>query len=154
MSTIFAEVIMEKERSEHLRKLGLELNALLAASRALTAASAERFHPKLQPAAYQIATILSARGSATGRQLSEQLDMDKSAVSRLLKSLCDLELTESASDPDDRRSAIYRLTQEGRLRLEASIEVKAGAFHSRTDGWSEAELIQFTGLLRKFNRPE
>lgn len=145
---------MEKARAEHLRELGLELNALLAASRAHTAASAERFHPKLQPAAYQIATILSARGSATGRQLSEQLDMDKSAVSRLLKSLCDLGLTESVTDPDDRRSTIYRLTQEGRLRLEASIEVKAGAFHSRTDGWSESELIQFTGLLRKFNRRE
>ncbi|OCJ62958.1 hypothetical protein A6U97_15860 [Agrobacterium tumefaciens] len=145
---------MEKTRVEHLRELGLQLNALLAASRAVTAASAARFHPKLQPAAFQIATILSARGSATGRQLSEQLDMDKSAVSRLLKSLCDLGLTESATDPDDRRSAIYRLTQEGRLRLEASTEVKVGAFQSRTDGWSEAELIQFTGLLRKFNRPE
>lgn len=145
---------MEKARAEHLRELGLELNALLAASRALTAASAERFHPKLQPAAFQIATILSARDSATGRQLSEQLDMDKSAVSRLLKSLCDLGLSESATGPDDRRSTIYRLTQEGRLRLDTSIEVKAGAFHSRTDGWSEAELIQFTGLLRKFNRHE
>ncbi|MFK4771665.1 MarR family winged helix-turn-helix transcriptional regulator [Rhizobium sp. ZW T2_16] len=145
---------MKKTRIEHLRELGLELNALLAASRAITAASAERFHPKLQPAAFQIATILSARGSATGRQLSEQLYMDKSAVSRLLKSLCDLGLTESVTDPDDRRSTIYRLTQEGRSRLEASITVKVGAFHARTDGWSEAELIQFTGLLRKFNRHE
>ncbi|WP_332302800.1 MarR family winged helix-turn-helix transcriptional regulator [Rhizobium sp. GR12] len=145
---------MEKARVEHLKGLGVELNALFAASRAITAASAELFHPKLQPAAYQIATILSARGSATGREVSEQLDMDKSAVSRLLKSLCDLGLTESATDPNDRRSAIYQLTKEGRLRLEASIEVKAGAFYSRTDGWSDAELVQFKELLRKFNRQE
>jgi DNA-binding MarR family transcriptional regulator len=145
---------MDKARVEHLKELGLELNALLAASRAITTASAERFHPKLQPAAYQIAMILSARGSAKGSQLSELLDMDKSAVSRLLKSLCDLGLTESATDPNDRRSTIYRLTVDGISRVEASIELKAGAFYSRTDGWSDSELTQFKGLLRKFNRQE
>lgn len=145
---------MEKQRIEHIKALGRELNALLAASRAITSASAERFHQQIQPAAYQIAMILSARGSAKGSRLSELLDMDKSALSRLLKSLCDLGLTEPATDPGDRRSTIYRLTQEGQTRIEASIEVKAGAFYSRTDGWSDAELSQFTQLLRKFNRHE
>jgi len=72
----------------------------------------------------------------------------------LLKSLCDLGLAEPVTDPGDLRSTIYRLTKEGRSRIEASIEVKTGAFYSRTEGWSDADLNQFTELLRKFNRHE
>ncbi|WP_129567353.1 MarR family winged helix-turn-helix transcriptional regulator [Agrobacterium sp. CFBP2214] len=143
---------MEKQRTRHLKELGHELNALLAASRAITSASAERFHPQIQPAAYQIAMVLSMLGAARGSQLSQLLETDKSAISRLLKSLCDLGLAEPVTDPDDRRSTIYRLTQEGQSRVEASIEVKIGAFYSRTEGWSDAELSQLTELLRKFNR--
>ncbi|MEK1897692.1 MAG: MarR family winged helix-turn-helix transcriptional regulator [Rhizobium sp.] len=142
---------MTERRAKHLRELGVELTALLVASRAVTAASAERFHPQLQPAAYQIAMTLSVRGSAKGSQLAELLDMDKSAVSRLLKSLCDLGLVQSGIDVDDRRSMIYRLTEEGRTRVEASIADKADAFYSRIKEWSDSELSQFAGLLRKFN---
>ncbi|WP_164901689.1 MarR family winged helix-turn-helix transcriptional regulator [Neorhizobium lilium] len=132
--------------------LGGEISALLVASRALSAASAARFHPSVQPAAYQLAVAISAKGSAKAGQLAELLDMDKSAISRLAKSLCEYGLAQSSPDPVDKRSTIYSLTNEGRERLKASNTAKAGAFFGRLEGWSEDELAQFISLLRKFNR--
>ena len=135
-----------------LADLGGELSALLVASRAVTAASAARFHPSLQQAAYQLAVAISAKGSAKAGQLAELLDMDKSAVSRLAKSLCERGLAQSSADPDDKRSTIYSLTDEGLEKLRASNGIKSDAFYERLDGWSDADLVQFTSLLRKFNR--
>ena len=44
--------------------LGVELNALLSASRALTERTAAVFHPGLQPAAFHLARWLFAYGPA------------------------------------------------------------------------------------------
>ena len=143
---------MSKRRAELATELGSELNALLVASRTVTAASAARFHPDLQPAAYQLAAMLAGQGSTKAGRLAERLAMDKSAVSRLAKSLCDNGLAHASTDPDDGRSIVYSLTDAGRNGIQAANAVKSDAFFSRTDGWSDAELTLFIGLLRKFNR--
>lgn len=142
---------MKKNRSALLLALGGELNTLLAASRALTATSAERFDPFLQPAAYQLAITLSAHGPAKAGQLAQWLDMDKSAISRLAKALCGNGLAQSAVDPDDGRGTLYNLTDEGRRRVEASMVIKSDAFYSRLEEWRDEELAQFIELLWKFN---
>jgi DNA-binding MarR family transcriptional regulator len=143
---------MSKTRTELVTELGSELNALLVASRAVMAASAVRFHPDLQPAAYQLAATLARRGSTKAGRLAERLGMDKSAVSRLAKSLCDNGLAHASTDPDDGRAMVYSLTAAGRNGIQAANAVKSDAFFSRVDGWSNAEIARFIGLLRKFNR--
>jgi DNA-binding MarR family transcriptional regulator len=143
---------MSTNHSELLTELGGELNALLVASRAVIAASAARFHPTLQPAAYQLAVTLSAHGPAKAGQLAELLDMDKSAISRLAKSLCENGLTQSAVDPDDGRGIMYGLTDKGWSRVQTSMAAKSDVFFSRLAGWSDADLVLFIRLLRKFNR--
>ena len=143
---------MGKARTKLARELGRELNALLVASRTVMAASADRFHPDLQPAAYQLATMLADQGSTKAGRLAERLGMDKSAVSRLAKSLCDNGLALASTDPDDGRATVYSLTDAGRNGMQAASAVKSDAFFSRVDGWSDTELALFIGLLRKFNR--
>lgn len=143
---------MKQNHSELLVALGCELNALLVAFRTVMATSAARFHPDLQPAAYQIAVTLSSRGPAKAGRLAEQLGMDKSAVSRLAKSLCDKGLTTASADPDDGRGIVYSLTDDGVESVHAANAIKSDAYLSRIDGWSNAELGQFIGFLRKFNQ--
>lgn len=142
---------MSKQRAALETELGRELNALLVASRTVLAASATRFHPDVQPAAYQLATLLTEGATQPGR-LAERLAMDKSAVSRLAKSLCDTGLADAAPDPNDGRAIVYSLTDAGRSRMQAAHAVKSDAFFSRVAGWSEADLTLFTGLLRTFNQ--
>ncbi|WP_204854009.1 MULTISPECIES: MarR family winged helix-turn-helix transcriptional regulator [Rhizobium] len=143
---------MSKTRTELATELGSELNALLVASRTVMAASAARFHPDLQPAAYQLAAMLASQGPTKAGGLADRLGMDKSAVSRLAKSLCDNGLAHASTDPDDGRAIVYSLTDAGRNGIQAASAVKSDAFFSRMDGWSDAELTLFIGLLRKFNR--
>ena len=143
---------MSKTHTELAAELGSELNALLVASRTVMAASAARFHPDLQPAAYQLAAVLAGQGSTKAGRLAERLGMDKSAVSRLAKSLCDKGLAHASTDPDDGRAIVYSLTDAGRNGIQAANAVKSDAFFSRVDGWSDAELTLFIGLLGKFNR--
>lgn len=142
---------MDRNNSELMVALGAELNALMVAFRSVMATSAARFHPDLQPAAFQIAMTLSSRGAKAGR-LAEQLGMDKSAVSRLVKSLCDKGLAVASADPDDGRGIVYSLTKEGFARLGAANDIKSHAYFSRIEGWSDGELAEFTALLRKFNQ--
>jgi DNA-binding MarR family transcriptional regulator len=144
---------MGATRTELETELGRELNALLVASRSVMAASAARFHPDLQPAAYQLAAMLAVQGPTKAGRLADRLGMDKSAVSRLAKTLCDKGLARSSTDPDDGRAIVYGLTDQGRAAMQAASAVKSGAFLSRVDGWSDADLTSFIGLLKTFNRP-
>lgn len=156
MSTNLPDAIwgvkMSKMRTELATELGSALNALLVASRTVMAASSARFHPDLQPAAYQLAVMLADQGTVKAGRLAERLGMDKSAVSRLAKSLCDHGLAQASADPDDGRATVYSLTEEGLKSMNAANATKSDAFFSRLAGWSDAELTLFISLLRKFNQ--
>lgn len=143
---------MDHDRSAIATELGGQLNALLVAFRAVMTSSAAHFHADLQPAAYQIAVLLAARGASKAGALSETLGMDKSAVSRLAKSLCDLGLAAASRDPEDGRGVLYRLTDQGVDQVRLAGRVKSEAYFARIEGWSDGELSQFVALLRKFNR--
>lgn len=143
---------MGRRHAALVGELGDELSALLAASRAVMAASAARFHPDLQPAAYQLAAALARHGPSKAGRLAELLGMDKSAVSRLAKSLSEHRLVKAMADPDDGRGTVYRLTDAGDRRLQAADAIKAEMFLARLAHWDDAELAQLVALLGKFNR--
>lgn len=139
-------------REELIKQLGEELNVLLASSRVLMTASAEAFDPELQPAAYQVALGLSLLDGANATQLAQRLEMDKSAISRLTRSLIDKGLLTSFTDPKDARSILYYLTSKGAERIKAAAALKASAFYLKLEGWSEDEIAQLANLLGKFTR--
>src|SRR5260370_27786569 len=67
--------------------LGVEINALLSASRALDVRTAAAFHPDLQPAAFHLARWLYAYGPAKPSALAEAVETHRRSTSTLIGSL-------------------------------------------------------------------
>ncbi|QRN95858.1 winged helix-turn-helix transcriptional regulator [Archangium violaceum] len=140
-------------REQLLASVGEQLGTLLSAARALTAASAARFHPDLQPAAFHVVRWLSAFGPAHAGAIAEGVAMDKSAVSRLIRDLKAVGILQAAPDPNDRRATILSLTPLGEKQMKKVFEQKGQVFLQRTQHWSNEELATFAELLRRFNTP-
>jgi DNA-binding MarR family transcriptional regulator len=153
MSTISDETSTPDDpvRLETQLALGVEINALLSASRALTERTAASFHPDLQPAAFHLARWLYAYGPANPSALAEAAAMDRSSTSNLLRRMKALGLIESAPDPVDRRAVKVSLTNDGESRVAEALDLRGSAFFARTKGWTVGELKTFTELLRMFN---
>lgn len=143
--------VASKMRRELEAELGEQLNVLLAAAHALGIQAAAHFDESLQPAAFHIARWLKAHGPATSSVIALHVAMDRSAASRLLAQLLGLGFVTRESDSNDRRSAVFSLTEKGRQRLKQAIDQRGLAFHERTDPWSDDELRRFTTMLRSFN---
>lgn len=136
------------------RQLGLEINALLGASRALTERSAAAFHVDLRPAAFHIARWLYAYGPAKPSDVAEAVGMDRSSTSALLKRMASLDLTLSSRTPEDGRSMLVSLTPTGRSQVERALALRQGELEQRVEGWPEADLDALVSLLHRFNRPQ
>jgi DNA-binding MarR family transcriptional regulator len=141
----------EPTRRDRELALGVELNALLSASRALTERTAATFHPDLQPAAFHLARWLYAYGPANPSTLAEAVAMDRSSTSHLIGQLKRLDLVSSEPDPADRRSVIVSLTPTGTSRVVEALDLRGSSFFARTTTWSIEELDALTSLLQKFN---
>src|SRR5712691_9987069 len=131
--------------------LGVELNALLSASRALDVRTAAAFHPDLQPAAFHLARWLYAYGPAKPSALAEAVGMDRSSTSSLIGSMKRVGLVASTPDPDDKRGVIVSLTPTGEARVIEALDVRSSAFFNRIRDWSLDDLQRFTTLLKEFN---
>jgi DNA-binding MarR family transcriptional regulator len=129
--------------------LGEQISALISANRALTEQSAVAFHDDLQPAAFHIARWLHAFGPARPSTVAEAVHMDRSSTSTLLGRMRSLGLVDTTRDPHDRRGVIFALTDEGRERVTATLEVRGEEFFRRLADWPDSELEQLTQLLRK-----
>src|SRR6218665_2277332 len=126
MSTILREGEPGEERQARREvelALGVELNALLSASRALTERTAAAFHPGLQPAAFHLARWLYAYGPANPSILAEAVAMDRSSTSNLIGRMKAVGLVESAPDPADRRAGKGSLTTEGMSRRHEALHL-------------------------------
>jgi DNA-binding MarR family transcriptional regulator len=143
----------DAERRAATLALGVEINALLSASRALTERSAAAFHPGLQPAAFHLARWLYAYGPANPSVLAEAVAMDRSSTSNLIGRMKGLGLVESAPDPADRRSVKVSLTPEGAERVVEALDLRGASFFARTEGWAVEDIERFASLLNAFNAP-
>jgi len=141
------------QRREAELGLGVEINALLSASRALTERSAAAFHPALQPAAFHLARWLYAYGPANPSALAEAVAMDRSSTSNLIGRMKALGLVESTPDPTDRRAIKVSLTAAGNDRVVEALDLRGTTFFARIRDWSIGDLQQLTTLLHAFNAP-
>ena len=133
--------------------LGVEINALLSASRALTERTAAAFFPGLQPAAFRLARWLYAYGPANPSALAEAVAMDRSSTSNLIGRMKALGLVESSPDPADRRAVKVSLTAAGVTRVVEALDLRGTTFFARTKDWLIEDLQLFTALLHEFNAP-
>ncbi|GES25269.1 hypothetical protein Aple_081680 [Acrocarpospora pleiomorpha] len=137
----------EDGRRELELALGERINALVSATRALSERSAAHFHAELQPAAFHIARWLYAFGPARPSVIAEAVGMDRSSTSTLIAKMRSLGLLDSSPAPDDRRSIIVQLSEQGRQRVAATLQERGKEFYTRTQDWSNDDLARLTELL-------
>ena len=77
------------------------LNLIFARAKTLWKESAARVHPELQPSGYKLLAYVARTGDANAHQLAELFDIDKSMVSRQIRSLEEFGLLESRPDERD-----------------------------------------------------
>lgn len=132
---------------EAVHRVEHELGRLFARIRIRWREAAASVHPDLQPLGYQVLTsILSGTATSAGA-LIERLQTDKSAVSRQVRQLEQLDLVESVADPGDRRARVLvatPLAQERVALARARYEARLG---ERLRRWSADDLDHFTRLL-------
>jgi DNA-binding MarR family transcriptional regulator len=87
-----------------------QLSVLFGRARALWKDAAAQIHPDLQPVGYKILGAIVRLGETNAYVLSQQLETDKSVVSRQLRMLEDAGLVASRADANDGRARVLTPT--------------------------------------------
>ncbi|MNC17589.1 MarR family protein [compost metagenome] len=77
--------------------------------------------------------------------------MDRSSVSRLIKSLEQAGYIRKETSLEDGRSVLLSLTAPGREKTVQALKEKETVFYERISQWDEERLGVFIGMLRDFN---
>jgi DNA-binding MarR family transcriptional regulator len=124
-----------------------QLSVLFSNGRRIMRDAAKMVHPELQPSGLYILQMLDRRGAMRPSAVADYLEVDRSAVSRLIVSVESLGLVERLSDPDDRRSyrvALTVLAKEGLGRV-------SWPLRDALQDWAPDELEVLARLLEKLN---
>lgn len=108
-------------------------------------------HPELQVMGYVILTTLKRCGPVHAGALIETLGMDKSLLSRQLRTLEELGLIGREPDPADKRSSILTLTEVGRERVTTVQAADRAALYGQLRDWEVADLNTLAELLSRVN---
>ncbi|MFC6154157.1 MarR family winged helix-turn-helix transcriptional regulator [Nocardioides yefusunii] len=138
-------------RDDLLTDLEQQVVVLVRRARRLIAIRAVRIHPDLAPTSYVALTYVNCNGPVRASAIAEHFSIDKGAVSRQVQLLSDLGLVVREADPDDRRASIISVTQEARDRLEEARRGRRERLREGMEGWQDADLETFVGLLGKYN---
>ncbi|WP_172980000.1 MarR family winged helix-turn-helix transcriptional regulator [Agromyces agglutinans] len=109
--------------------------------------AAEQIHPDLQPAGYKILSLIVRHGTTNAHVLAEQLEMDKSVISRQVRTLEEFGLVESRPDAKDGRLRVLAPTATAIERVQAVRVQNQNRFRTALEGRSAEELLAFAELL-------
>jgi len=124
-----------------------EFGRLFARIRVGWREAATTVHPELQPLGYQVLVSILSGEATTASAIVERLRTDKSAVSRHVRQLTELELVESVRDPEDRRARRLVATELAQERVAVARAAYEGRIGERLRTWSAADLDHFAELL-------
>lgn len=93
-----------------LEELQGQLNLIFAKARLLWKDAAAAIHPDLQVSGYKLLTVIARSGGTSAHELSGRFDMDKSVISRQVRTLEELELIVSRPDEHDGRLRVLTAT--------------------------------------------
>ncbi|HEY2723208.1 MAG TPA: MarR family transcriptional regulator [Pseudonocardiaceae bacterium] len=119
--------------------------------RSFHAKIAAQVHPDLEPAVYGLMGVIYDAGPLRGSELVERLGLDKSTVSRQVAQLVALGMAERVADPEDGRARVVRLTDRGADQIQQLREERHRRLQERLGHWSEQELHDLAGCLRRLN---
>jgi DNA-binding MarR family transcriptional regulator len=142
---------MNESRTERAEDLVALLMALVHGGRITEA----RFDAALEavglslPKWHALKQILALEEPPTLRHLATELGCVKSNATQLVDRLAADGLVRRAPDPDDRRSILIEVTDEGRSRYQAGLQAIHAVEAELLDGFSCTERKELSGLLER-----
>lgn len=124
---------------------------VFARHRDLSQVSARPEGSQLERGAYILLSRVEAEGPMSIGQLSDAFALDVSTLNRQTAALKGAGLLERIPDPDGGIARKFRLTEEGRRRLDAEREAHVRALNLVMSDWPEEDIASFAGFLRRFN---
>jgi len=124
---------------------------LFANSRRMLNRFAATVHPDLHPSGMFLMRMLEKRGPLRPSVIAEHLDVDRSAVSRLIAFVERLGLVTRIADPQDKRAYTVELTDEGRSRLGKLSVEQTGPLRILLKDWPRDDIETFARLLTRLN---
>ncbi len=98
---------------------------------------------------WRVLNGLQEGGDATVGELAAHTAFERSYVSRLVSRMGELGLVQATGDADDRRFRNVVLTEEGRAKQAAAVEVVTRLNEDSLKGLTEAEVKTLTKLIDK-----
>jgi DNA-binding MarR family transcriptional regulator len=105
-----APAVARTATDEEIASVEEQLRLLFVRVRAVWKEAAAAVHPDLQPVGYKILSAIVHRGRMHAGAIADALEIDKSVVSRQVKHLESLGLTQSVADPNDGRARFIEAT--------------------------------------------
>jgi DNA-binding MarR family transcriptional regulator len=136
-------------RPEDLAALENEMVATIRRARLGSREQARALHPALDPTAFPLVVLLGRNGELRMSELAEALSLDKSTVTRQVDAVVRLGLAERASDPQDARVRIVRLTPDGREKVLALLDGQRARWRAALGTWDRGDVVELTRLLHQ-----
>lgn len=140
----------QDSRTDAVRDVQAHLATLFRESRRYGSQLARMVHPDLHQSGFYLIRMLEKCGPSRPSTLAAELEVDRSAMSRLIQSLDNLGLIERTPDPQDKRAYMLDLTPEGRERLARVRDGLENPVIRSLRTWEEEDVRTFARLLQRF----
>lgn len=147
MSDSPTEASTEAEYAQAVASVEEQLGTLFRRARSLWKDAAAAVHPDLQPVGYKVLSALVTAGAAQTGALCDGLSIDKSVMSRQVRTLEEFGLVEVRPDPADGRARILEATPAGVASITAVRSGNQALLNEQLREWSPEELRMFAELL-------
>ena len=145
------EVAMQQAPANAIRDVENQISALFTNGRTFLRQAARLVHPDLLPSGLHLMRMLDKCGPMRPSTLAGQMDVDRSAISRLITSLDELGLIERTPDPKDKRAQMVAISEEGKQRLDALKSDTEGPIRVALREWDEEDIAALAQLLARLN---
>ncbi|CEA01194.1 MarR family protein [Jeotgalicoccus saudimassiliensis] len=134
---------------ETLETLELELAMMVRALRTRSVELDKK--QELKRASYLILLLITKNGPMSVKQISGKLHLDISTVSRQAADLLADDMLYKKPSETDGRSYLYAINDKGLDMMTYIRHSRQQRFSKMTDEWDQAEIEEFTRLMKKFN---
>lgn len=111
--------------------------------------NATAVHPGLQPVGYSVLATLVRHEALPFGDVADMLAIDKSVLSRQVRTLEEFQLIASTPDPADGRARILHPTEQGTASVANVRSQKQARFYERLRAWNDDDLTSFAEYLQR-----
>lgn len=111
--------------------------------------AAAQIHPDLQPIGYKILSAIVRLGETNAHVLAEQLETDKSVLSRQLRTLEEIGMISSRADERDGRARVLAPTEEALRRVQSVRASRHEHLTALLASQPEDDVRAFASVLRE-----